>query len=227
MRHPKKVGGGVFIAGLCYLPSSADISPLEHIHLSSRTFSSLLSTSPQLQYTWSFLQSWDLMTVVTRRWEGIFAAGLFGVMAALPLFFDFAWTNTLNALVIADLILLLIGFGVYRAISGGSLVPKGFSGAIEALLEVIYNLTEGTAGKWAKFIFPWFATITLLVLVANWMELIPMVDSVGLIEPQGHYAVQDLGWANALVNPRLHTLQKVHRQRVLRWFHSCVSFQLT
>jgi F-type H+-transporting ATPase subunit a len=142
-----------------------------------------------------------LMTVVTRRWEGIFAAGLFGVMAALPLFFDFAWTNTLNALVIADLILLLIGFGVYRAISGGSLVPKGFSGAIEALLEVIYNLTEGTAGKWAKFIFPWFATITLLVLVANWMELIPMVDSVGLIEPQGHYAVQDLGWANALVKP--------------------------
>lgn len=91
-------------------------------------------------------------------------------------------TNTLVAMLISDVILLLIGFGFYRYSKSGSLIPKGFSSAIEALLEAVYNLTEGTAGKWAKFVFPWFATITLLVLVSNWSELIPGVDSIGLLE---------------------------------------------
>lgn len=91
-------------------------------------------------------------------------------------------TNTMVAMFITDVILLLIGFGFFRYIKSGSLKPKGFSGAVEALLEVIYNLTQNTAGKWAKTIFPWFATITLLVLVANWTELIPGVDSIGILE---------------------------------------------
>ena len=61
------------------------------------------------------------------------------------------------------------------------MVPGGITGAIEALLEAIHNLTESTAGKWTPRIFPWFAAITLFVLVANWMELIPGVDSIGLL----------------------------------------------
>jgi len=74
------------------------------------------------------------------------------------------------------------------------------SGAVEALLEALYNLTEGTAGKWTRAIFPWFATITLLVLVVNWMELVPFVDSVGILHESEHgYAVQDLGWAATIV----------------------------
>ena len=95
---------------------------------------------------------------------------------------DFYLTNTLVATLIADLILLLIGFAVWRATRGGNLVPRGISGAVEALLEALYNMTASSAGKWAKAIFPWFATITLLVLVANWTELIPGVDSIGILE---------------------------------------------
>ncbi|MEX2161103.1 MAG: FoF1 ATP synthase subunit a [Anaerolineales bacterium] len=91
-------------------------------------------------------------------------------------------TNTLVATLIGDVILLLIGFGVWRAVRSGQLVPRGISGAVEAFLEVLYNLTASTAGKWAKRIFPYFATITLLVLVLNWMELIPGVDSIGLLD---------------------------------------------
>jgi len=104
----------------------------------------------------------------------------------LPLLGEFYWTNTMTAMVFADIILIVIAFLISRAISGGDLVPKGFSGAVEALLEVIYNLTESTAGKWAKSIFPFFATITLMVLVVNWMELIPGVDSVGILEQSDH-----------------------------------------
>jgi F-type H+-transporting ATPase subunit a len=63
------------------------------------------------------------------------------------------------------------------------MVPKGITGVIESVLELIHNLTETSAGKWTKTIFPFFAAITLLVLVVNWMELIPGVDSIGILEP--------------------------------------------
>jgi len=110
------------------------------------------------------------------------------------------FTNTMLAVLIADAVLLLIAFGVYRAVNSGQMVPKGMSGAVEALLEALYNLTEGTAGKWTRAIFPWFATITLLVLVVNWMELLPGVDSVGILHESEHgFAVQDLGWAATIV----------------------------
>lgn len=97
----------------------------------------------------------------------------------------FYLTNTLIATILADIILLLIGFSIYRGVkkSGGQAL-KGITGAIEGLLEVLYNLTESTAGKWTKTIFPVFATITLLVLVSNWMELIPGVDSIGVFDEQ-------------------------------------------
>jgi F-type H+-transporting ATPase subunit a len=103
-----------------------------------------------------------------------------------PLFGNFYLTNTLIATIIADVILILIAIAVTRAVRSGELIPKGLSGAIEAILELINNLTESTAGKWAKSIFPFFATITLLVLVVNWMELIPGVDSIGRIEHAEH-----------------------------------------
>jgi F-type H+-transporting ATPase subunit a len=86
----------------------------------------------------------------------------------------------------------------------GDLVLKGIPGALEALLEALFNMTESTAGKWAWTIFPWFASITILVLFANWMELIPGVDSIGVIEKAeaGGYGIQQLGTHLAtLVNP--------------------------
>jgi F-type H+-transporting ATPase subunit a len=103
-----------------------------------------------------------------------------------PLFGNFYLTNTLVATLIADVILILIAIAVTRAVRSGELIPKGIPGAIEAILELINNLTESTAGKWAKSIFPYFATITMLVLIVNWMELIPGVDSIGRIEHSEH-----------------------------------------
>lgn len=116
----------------------------------------------------------------------------------------FYWTNTLTAMVLADIILILIALAVRRAVSRGDLVPKGFAGAVEALLEVIYNLTESTAGRWTKTIFPFFATITLLVLVVNWMELIPGVDSIGILheaEDHGYPIQQVLPGISTIVDP--------------------------
>lgn len=105
---------------------------------------------------------------------------------SLPVIGDFYLTNTLIAMLLVDIILLVIGFIVYRTIKKGDLVPHGLAGAMEALLEVIYNLTESSAGKWARKIFPYFATISLMVVVSNLMELLPGVDSIGVLEESAH-----------------------------------------
>ncbi len=105
---------------------------------------------------------------------------------AEPLFGNFYLTNTLVATIIVDILLILVALAVRSAAKSGSLVPKGISGAIEALLEALYNLTESTAGKWTKTIFPIFATITLLVLFSNWLEMFPGVESIGRLHEGEH-----------------------------------------
>ena len=97
--------------------------------------------------------------------------------------------------IILFIIAYLFQRAVKKAIADGTLILKGFPGALEALLEYLYNMTESTAGKWARTIFPWFGSITMLVLVANWMELFPFVDSFGFLEKadKGGYAIQQLG----------------------------------
>jgi len=115
-------------------------------------------------------------------------------------------TNTIVAMLVADVILLLIALGVRRATRKENAVPKGISSAVEALLEALYNLTEGTAGKWTKQIFPVFATITLMVLVWNWTELIPGVDSIGWIEPVHAEGVH--GYEKEELFPGVYTIVK-------------------
>jgi F-type H+-transporting ATPase subunit a len=60
-------------------------------------------------------------------------------------------------------------------------VPRGIGNVVEAILEILYNLTEGSAGKWARAIFPWFATILIYVLFANLLKLIPGFESIGVL----------------------------------------------
>jgi F-type H+-transporting ATPase subunit a len=112
------------------------------------------------------------------------------------LFSDFALTNTMIATLVGDLILILLAFTVFRATRRGEPVLKGIAGVVEVMMEAIYNLVESTAGKAARKIFPWVATIILVVLVANWLELIPGVDSIGVLhevhEGQEGYPVQDV-----------------------------------
>lgn len=98
----------------------------------------------------------------------------------------FPITNTLIALFFVDLIVFGIAFGVKRAIASGKQVLSGIASAVEALVDLLYGMSEGTMGKWAKSIFPWFVTIMLLVLVANWMELLPGVETIGIVEHAEH-----------------------------------------
>jgi F-type H+-transporting ATPase subunit a len=112
-------------------------------------------------------------------------------------------SGTLVALIFADIVIFALAFGINSAIKKGGLILTGVIGAVEALLEMLHGMTEGTAGKWTKAIFPWFATITLLVMVANWTELIPGVETIGMLEKSEHgeFAVQQVGPFKSIVHP--------------------------
>lgn len=99
----------------------------------------------------------------------------------LPAIGNFYVSNTLTMTLVIDLIVLALALAVRSGARKGELVPGGVAGVIEWLLEALYNLTETSAGKYARKIFPWFATIFILVLVANMTKLIPGVETVGIL----------------------------------------------
>ncbi|HNF93998.1 MAG TPA: F0F1 ATP synthase subunit A [Anaerolineales bacterium] len=111
----------------------------------------------------------------------------------------FYLVNTLPTLAVTIVLLVVIAFATNRSLVKSQktdLVPSGIGNAMEAILEMLYNLTESSAGaKWAKAIFPWFATIMIYVLFANLLKLVPGFESIGVIHHahgEGH-AVQHMG----------------------------------
>ncbi|MEW6406171.1 MAG: FoF1 ATP synthase subunit a, partial [Chloroflexota bacterium] len=96
---------------------------------------------------------------------------------------NFQITNSMLATLLTDLVLLLMAFGAWRFSRKGSLVPRGFYSAFEAIVEFLWNAVEGSAGKkWGKRMFPIVATIFLLVLTANMVKLFPGFESIGRLE---------------------------------------------
>ena len=112
-----------------------------------------------------------------------------------PLYF----VNTMTTLIATILLIFAIMFATSRSLQRSAqtdLVPRGLGNLMEAFFELIYNLTEGSAGaKWVKAIFPWFATIMFYVLFANLLKLIPGFESIGLLH-SAHgegYLTKELG----------------------------------
>ena len=96
--------------------------------------------------------------------------------------FGFTITNTILATLLADLVLVLLAWGAYRFSKKGSLVPKGFYNAFEMIVEFLWNTVHGSAGKWAKRIFPVPATIFLIIFTANMIKLLPGFESIGYMK---------------------------------------------
>ncbi len=114
--------------------------------------------------------------------------------------------NTMPTLAVTLVLLGVIAFFTNRSLKKSQktdLVPRGIGNLMEAILEVLYNLTEGSAGtKWARAIFPWFATIMIYVLFANLLKLIPGFESIGVLHPahgEGHAIAPLFGnWSSLL-----------------------------
>jgi F-type H+-transporting ATPase subunit a len=109
-------------------------------------------------------------------------------------FGPFYLVNTLPTLAATLILLGVIAYFTNRSLKKSAetdLVPRGIGNVMEALLEVLYDLTESSAGsKYARLIFPWFATIMVYVLFANLLKLIPGFESIGVLHQvaSGHPA---------------------------------------
>jgi F-type H+-transporting ATPase subunit a len=94
-------------------------------------------------------------------------------------------TNTIIATLLADVtILLLFVWGLRRLRRNpDDLVPRTrLQSLTEMWIEGLYNLAESVLGGNARKVFWVGATIFIFVLVANWWELFPGFDSIGVIE---------------------------------------------
>ena len=101
-------------------------------------------------------------------------------------FTDIRLTNTFVGSVIVWILLLIFAFYVSRRRpkSGSEVPPGGFYYMFELLYEGLMGFVGGIAGgRHFRLIFNMFMTIFLIVLLANWMELVPGVDTIGIIEP--------------------------------------------
>ncbi len=107
--------------------------------------------------------------------------------------------NVLPTLAVTIVLIVVISFFTNRSLKNSAntdLVPRGIGNLMEAFFELLYNLTEGSAGtKYVRMIFPWFATIMFYVLFANLLKLIPGFESIGVLHPHGEHAAHALqGW---------------------------------
>lgn len=107
---------------------------------------------------------------------------------------DFGLTNTLIATFLTYAFLLIMGYGIYKQYKKGTRLIAGVPGFFVMIYEMLYDISINSVGKkHAKKIFPLFCTIFAVIMIANLMELIPGVDSIGLLHPSEHgYPVQQV-----------------------------------
>lgn len=92
-------------------------------------------------------------------------------------------SNLMMLVVMAGLILW---FGL--ALRKRALVPGGAQNLVEAIVEWLWGLVEGAAGKRVgRRIFPLVATLFIFIIVANYAGLLPFVGTVGFHNHEGEF----------------------------------------
>src|SRR3990172_9393652 len=107
----------------------------------------------------------------------------------LPSLGPFELTNTvLTSWIVVLTIIVTVYFGTRRR----DLVPRGFQNVFEAAIEAFYGLVVSVAGeKNGRRFFPVVATIFFFVLAPNWLSLLPVFNSIGLVKEQEHGFVME------------------------------------
>ncbi|MGH2505571.1 MAG: F0F1 ATP synthase subunit A [Ktedonobacterales bacterium] len=86
-------------------------------------------------------------------------------------------TNTFILTVVSAILVAILFLVAARK---PRIVPRGFQNFVEWVFEQLLALCEDVAGKVnGRRFFPWVATLFLLILFANWWEIIPSVETIG------------------------------------------------
>jgi F-type H+-transporting ATPase subunit a len=107
-------------------------------------------------------------------------------IAAEPVFelFGFPITNTLLSSWFTMLVLIL---GTWAITRKRKEIPGRWQGALEMVVEALYNLVEGAAGsKLARKFFTVVTTLFLFIITANWLGLTPLYGGWGPIHRSEH-----------------------------------------
>lgn len=91
----------------------------------------------------------------------------------------FPITNTFFMTVIVSIVIIAGSYLLSRRIST---VPRGFQNIVEIILESLLGLVDSVTGNRAqsKKFFPIVATIFILVILSNWIGLLPGMGTVGV-----------------------------------------------
>lgn len=112
--------------------------------------------------------------------------GTEGLMPAF-LFNNAGLLNTFVATLVAWLVVLLLIVVLRAGSRTADEVPTGFYNVFEMILEGAYNFAQNIAGPKVKEFFPYFMSFILIILISNWMGLIPGYDSIGIWEHKPHF----------------------------------------
>ena len=92
-------------------------------------------------------------------------------------------TNSMVGALLASLLLLAAGWYVTRS---ATLIPGRLQSAIELPFEFVVGLVAGQGGtRWRSFL-PLVASLFMMILVANWLGLLPGVGTVGITHHGEH-----------------------------------------
>lgn len=109
--------------------------------------------------------------------ETVFDFDLFG-------FWPSGITNTLLASWLTMLVLIVATWAITRKTKE---IPGRWQGALEMVIEGMYNLVDRAAGrKWARRFFPIVMTLFLFIIVSNWLGLTPLFGSWGALHHAEH-----------------------------------------
>lgn len=96
-------------------------------------------------------------------------------------------TNTFVATIVTYLVVVIMVLAVKARSRTADEVPTGFYNFFEFLIEGTYNFARNIAGAKVRDFYPYFMTFLMVILIANWLELIPGVDSIGIWENLAHF----------------------------------------
>jgi F-type H+-transporting ATPase subunit a len=106
-------------------------------------------------------------------------------ISAEPLFdiFGFVVTNSMVGALLASLILLA---GAWYVTRRATLVPGRLQSVLELPVEYMASIASGSTSRWRSYV-GLVISLFLMILVANWLGLLPGVGTIGLVHHEGEH----------------------------------------
>ena len=93
-------------------------------------------------------------------------------------------TNSLMAIPIAFIVIILMAIAVQRETRDGELTTHGVSALVECLMSLLGGMADSSVEeKDRKYVYPWFFGIFIYVAVINLTKLLPIFETIGFAVP--------------------------------------------